>query len=158
MKTITNKGFFKPKNPKKYKGQSTNIVWRSSWERKCMDFFDRSPNIISWQSEERAIAYRSVDGKIRRYFPDFIIETINPKSKIIQTIMIEVKPKSQTLPPKEPKELSSNKKKRYLREVLTYGQNKAKWEAADFFCKKRGWKFQILTEDHIFGPKYKKNY
>ena len=28
------KGYFKPKNPKKYKGDPTNIIYRSLWEKK----------------------------------------------------------------------------------------------------------------------------
>ena len=151
MKT-NKKGFFKPKNPQKYKGNPNRIVFRSSWELKMMDFFDKSPNIISWQSEEKAIAYRSpVDNKIHRYYPDFIIEIKNQENKI-ETIIIEVKPFNQTTEPRSPKDKNN---KKFLKEVMTYGVNNAKWEAAKFYCEKRGWKFKILTEKEIFGPKYK---
>jgi hypothetical protein len=37
-----------------------------------------------------------IDGKIHRYFPDFIINTKNK-----ETIMIEVKPLAQTIEPKK---------------------------------------------------------
>ena len=43
--------------------------------------------------------------------------------------------------------------KRYLREVYTYGVNEAKWKAAEEYCKDSGWKFQILTEEHLFNNK-----
>jgi hypothetical protein len=150
MKTSgTHKGFFKPKNPSKYVGDPTKIVFRSSWELKCMEFFDNSKDVISWQSEERAIAYRSpVDNSIHRYFPDFVIR-VKTKDGAVETRMIEVKPKSQTIPPKK-----KANQKGFLKEVMTYGVNSAKWKAAKYFCDKRGWKFVILTEDQIFGPKY----
>lgn len=116
-----------------------------------MHFFDTNPDVIWWQSEERAIAYRSPKTNgLHRYFPDFIVKIRNRKTGVIEIRVIEVKPKSQTKPPKK----GSNQKK-YLSEVMTYGVNMAKWQAAKFFCEKRGWKFMVLTEDEIFGPKYK---
>ena len=33
------KGFFKPKNPQKYNGNPTNIIYRSGWELKFMMYF-----------------------------------------------------------------------------------------------------------------------
>ena len=59
--------------------------------------------------------------------------------------MIEVKPLSQT------KEPINNPKhpRRYLKEVMTYGINQAKWKAAKEFCDDRKWKFQIMTEKDI---------
>jgi hypothetical protein len=39
--------------------------------------------------------------------------------------------------------------KRYLTEVKTWGVNQAKWKAANEFCKDRGWKFKIVTEDDL---------
>ena len=96
---MTMKGRYKPLNPKKYKGDPTNIIYRSSWERRCMIYFDRTPNILEWQSEEFFIPYKSpVDGKIHRYFPDFKIKVLN-KQKNFESILIEVKPFKQTQPP-----------------------------------------------------------
>ena len=139
------KGFFKPKNPKKYKGNPTNIVYRSLWELKVMMLFDEHPNILSWGSEEVIIPYRSpVDGKLHRYFPDFIVTKIN-KSGIKETVIIEVKPLAQTKPPKKQEKIT----KRYLTEVKTWGINEAKWKAANEFCKDRGWSFHIFTEKEI---------
>ena len=142
----TLKGMFKPKYPEKYKGNSSRIVYRSSWELKCMEWFDRSPHILEWQSEEKAVAYRSPkDNGIHRYYPDFIIRYRNKEGNIVVR-MIEVKPKHQTEPPKK-----KPKTQKDLEEVLRYGINAAKWEAAKSYCKQRGWEFVILTEDHLFG-------
>lgn len=140
MKTY--KGRFKPNNPKKYKGDPTNIVYRSSWELKLMFKLDSDPKVISWGSEEIIIPYVSpVDGKLHRYFVDFIVTQINSKGNK-ETILIEVKPKSQTMPPKTP----AKKTKRYINEVFTWGVNEAKWKAATEYCKDRNWQFNIMTE------------
>ena len=39
------KGRYKPENPKKYKGDSGNIVYRSLWERKFMRYCDLNENV-----------------------------------------------------------------------------------------------------------------
>ena len=68
-------GKFKPINPTKYLGDPTNIIYRSSWERQCMIYFDNNPNIIQWGSEEVVIPYRSpLDKRVHRYFVDFVVK------------------------------------------------------------------------------------
>jgi hypothetical protein len=142
------KGIFKPRNPQKYKGNPTNIIYRSSWELKMMSHFDGHPNIIWWQSEEVIVPYRSpIDNKIHRYYPDFLVNLKN-KEGILQTIMIEVKPKNQSIPPML-KEGQTTKNKKYIREVILWGKNEAKWKAAQEYCKDRGWSFQVFTEEQI---------
>ena len=144
----TYKGFYRPRNPKKYKGDPTNIIYRSSWELRCMKYFDSNPNVLQWQSEEFAIPYRSpIDNKIHRYFPDFMIK-VKTASGGSETHLIEVKPFYQTQPPAQP----SRKTKKFINEVKTYGINTSKWKSAQEFCKDRGWKFQIITE-HELGLK-----
>ena len=138
-------GRFKPKNPKKYLGDPTNIIYRSGWELKFMRFCDNHPNVIQWGSEEVVIPYISpIDGKVHRYFTDFIVKQLNTMGKK-ETLIIEVKPKAQTRPP----EKKSRVTKRYLTEVKTWGVNQAKWKAANEFCKDRGWKFKIVTETDL---------
>jgi hypothetical protein len=138
-------GNFKPKNPEKYKGDPTKIVYRSQWELKLMLYLDHKPSILWWKSEEIAIPYRSpVDNKIHRYFPDFIVGLINSEGKR-ETVMIEVKPKAQTKEPTKPQKVS----RKYINEVFTYGVNKAKWLAAENYCADRGWKFRVMTEEHL---------
>ena len=51
------KGKFKPKNPQKYKGNPTNIIFRSSWERDVMSWLDTKKDVIWWQSEEKCFGY-----------------------------------------------------------------------------------------------------
>ena len=142
------KGWFTPKNRSKYKGDSENVVYRSSWELRVMKWLDENPSVIWWASEELIIRYKSpIDQKMHRYFPDFYVEQIN-KDKKKDKILIEVKPKYQTVPPMIKKN-GSKPTKRYINEVKTWGINQAKWDAAREFCLDKGWKFQIMHEDHL---------
>lgn len=151
-------GRFRPKNPQKYKGDPTNIRWRSTWELMVFRRCDEHPDVIWWQSEELAIPYMkplpSKKGKSRkmsRYFPDLIVHKHIGDGKT-ETVMIEIKPKKQTMPPNANKKHNTptgRVSRRYLNEVATYAVNEAKWEAAQRYCRERGWRWQILTEDHI---------
>lgn len=148
MKTY--QGYFKPKNPSKYKGDPTNIVYRSSWELKLMSYLDGHKDVVSWGSEEIVIPYRSpIDGRLHRYFVDFVVTKINSNG-LRETSLIEVKPSSQTKPPTKQKKIT----KRYITEVTTWGINDAKWKAATEYCKERGWSFHIFTEKELFGTKF----
>lgn len=143
------KGKFRPKFPQKYKGDPTNIIYRSLWERHCMVYFDQNPNILKWCSEEVIIPYKSpIDGRWHRYFPDFLIQ-VKTKEGNIDTILIEVKPFKETKEPAKRKRITKN----YLYEVQTFGINSAKWKAAEEYCADRKWQFMILTEKEL-GIKY----
>jgi hypothetical protein len=138
-------GKFTPKNPKKYVGDYKNIIYRSSWEAKLMVWLDENQNIISWASEEVIVPYKSpIDGRWHRYFPDFIVKS-KTKDGTVKTIMIEVKPKKQTVQPEVRKRVT----KQYITEVTTWGVNQAKWKAANEYCLDRGWEFKLITEDHL---------
>lgn len=138
------KGKFTPKNPKKYAGDATNIIWRSTWERKVMDWLDQSESVIYWSSEELAIKYYNpVDNKIHRYFPDFIVK-VKKKDGTVMTHVIEVKPEYQTKQP-----IRKRQTQKYINEYITYTVNVSKWKAATEFCKDRGWEFKILTEKNL---------
>ena len=139
------KGKYRPTNPKKYKGDPTNIIYRSLWERKFMCYCDLNDNILEWGSEEFFIPYRSpLDNRVHRYFPDFYIIYRKSNGSICRSI-IEVKPDKQTRPPKKPKRQT----KGYIYEVTQYVKNEAKWDAAKEFCKDRLWEFRIFTEKEL---------
>ena len=73
MSYKTKQGRFKPRNPGKYKGDPSNIIYRSSWEKKFMLWCDCNLNVLEWGSEEIVIPYRSpLDRRVHRYFPDFM--------------------------------------------------------------------------------------
>jgi hypothetical protein len=136
---------FNPTNKSKYIGNPSNIICRSLWERRVCKYLDENSNIIRWGSEEFSIPYVSPkDNKIHRYYPDFIVEKQSSNGET-ETIVIEVKPKKQTKPPKKKSKITKN----YLNESIIYAVNEAKWNSANVFCEKKGWKFIILTEDNI---------
>lgn len=138
------KGRFIPKNPKKYAGDANNIIWRSTWERKVMDWLDQSESVVYWSSEELVIRYYNpIDNKIHRYFPDFIVK-VKRKDGTVMTHVLEVKPEYQT---KEP--VRKRKTQKFINEYVTYTINQSKWKAATEFCKDRGWEFRILTEKNL---------
>jgi len=142
------KGKFQPSYPKKYRGDHTNIIYRSLWERKFMTYCDKNENILEWGSEEMAFPYRSpVDNRIHRYFPDFYIKVRESSGKI-KKMNIEIKPYKQTVEP-QPKK---RKTKGYIFEVVEYAKNQAKWEAAKEWCLDHGYEFKVLTE-HQLGIK-----
>ncbi|MFZ9301798.1 MAG: TnsA endonuclease N-terminal domain-containing protein [Sediminibacterium sp.] len=138
------KGRFSPKNPKKYNGDPSNIIYRSTWELRVMKWLDDNPNIIWWASEELPIPYRSpIDNKIHRYFPDFIVK-VKRKDGLVMTYVLEVKPESQTRQP-----VRKRKTKRFIEESVTYAVNQEKWRAADIFCQEHGWQFKVITEKDL---------
>ena len=93
MKTY--KGKYKVKNPKKYAGDHTNVVYRSMWERFAFKWCENNSEIKSWASEETVIPYISaIDNRYHRYFVDLKITM-----KDGRTILVEIKPEKQTKPP-----------------------------------------------------------
>lgn len=139
------KGRYQPKNPEKYKGDHTDIIYRSLWERKFMVFCDMKESVIAWSSETVVVPYISpVDQKPHRYFVDFIIKIKN-KDGLVETHLVEVKPEKQCMMP----ERGRKQKKTFITEATTYVINQAKWEAAKKYADTRGWKFTILTEKDL---------
>ena len=135
------KGRYKIKNPDKYLGNSNKVVFRSLWERNAFRWCENNPNIRAWSSEEIVVPYKcSVDKRLHRYFVDLLVELDNK-----DIILVEIKPKKQTVAPKNPK----RKTKKYVNEVMTYIKNTSKWEAANQYAEHKGWKFQVWTEDTL---------
>ena len=135
------KGIFKPTNPEKYVGDPNRIIYRSGLELRFFKIVDRSTSITKWASEEFNIKYLSpVDNQIHRYFVDLFIEVNNQKK-----YFIEIKPHSQTMPPKKPKKETP----RYLKECLDFEVNQAKWKAATSFCREKNMDFLVITEKNL---------
>lgn len=143
--TKTYKGKFKPKNPLKYKGDISNIVYRSLWELRFMKWCDQNSSVQEWGSEIVIVPYVSpIDRKVHRYFVDFYIKIKN-KNGNTEKYLIEIKPERFTKPPQIPE----RKTKKFIDEVFQYGVNEAKWKAAFEFCADRNMKFMILTEKDL---------
>ena len=146
------KGKYVVKNPCKYAGDVTNVVWRSLWERLVMVWADTNKDVVKWASEAIIIPYIcATDGKQHRYFVDFYVEFKDGKK-----MLIEVKPAEQTKPPRTAKKLNetaaksnSKTRQRLLKEVKTYAKNVSKWEAATQFANKHNMTFLIVTEKNV---------
>ncbi len=138
-------GRYTPINPNKFEGDLTNIVFRSSWELRCLQFFDNNPAITKVMSEEIKIPYwNPVKRKPANYYPDFYIE-LRDKVGNIRRELLEIKPQSQIV--EQANETTYAK--------LTRAINYAKWEAAVKWCKDHGIVFRILSENDIFGTQRK---
>jgi hypothetical protein len=138
------KGWFKPRNPQKYKGDPNGIIYRSSWELRVMKYLDDNPAVVWWASEELPIRYISpIDNKVHRYFPDFIVRT-KRKDGQETTMVLEVKPYRQTQMP-----VQKRRTQKFINEMATYAVNQEKWKAADLFCEEHGWQFKLITEKEL---------
>ena len=106
-------GTYKPVNPKKYRGNPNQVIYRSLWERKLMVYCDHNEAVLEWGSEEVIIPYLSPwDGRLHRYFPDFYMK-VRQSDETIKKFIIEVKPK-----------LSANHLSRIPKEKLEDGLRK----------------------------------
>jgi len=134
---------WKPINPKKYAGDVSKIISRSSWETRLFSYLDKNPSVLLWNSEDFIIKYISpIDGQYHNYHID-VIAKIKTKSGEEKTFAIEVKPAAQMV---EPKPGPNKKSKVLLEQIETYQVNQAKWKAAKAFCEQKGISFIVLNE------------
>ena len=126
MKRSHFKGKFTPKNPDKYSGNVKQIIYRSSWERLFMVYCDKKESILQWSSEEVKIPYIH-DVKNRTYYPDFWVFMMNKNNALVEKL-IEIKPHYQR----------------------TMKVNKAKWNAAEEYCKENNMEFLVMTEKELY--------
>jgi hypothetical protein len=159
-------GYFKPTNPEKYIGDSMQIIFRSSWELRFMNWVDLHPNISKWAGEEIKIPYinpcaKLVNGQYQpaqhNYYVDFFITV--KKEESVQSWLIEIKPRMQVPTSEQMLRLSKmitegnktdKKINRYNRELKTLLVNRAKFLAAKKFAEERGCKFAICDEKFLF--------
>jgi len=92
--------------------------FRSGFEENFYKALEKMPSVLKYKPEPFKIEY-FFEGFTHNYIPDILVEKINGKKELW-----EIKPKSQTKLPK----------------------NKAKWGAANEYCKKRNWDFIVYTE------------
>jgi hypothetical protein len=102
-------GIFEVTNPHKYIGDFSNVIYRSSWEKRAFEFLDKNEYILGWASEPFPIAYMKpvmrngvLIMKKSRYFPDLYVEFIDANGKERRQL-IEIKPLKQTKPSKSRK-------------------------------------------------------
>jgi hypothetical protein len=132
-------GYINPNSCKKlYESQKNKpIIYRSSYERKFIEYLESSNIVESWGSECIEIKYiDKFDNTQHTYFPDYVAN-INGVVHIF-----EVKPYNQCIPPD-----NNLPKDGYA--WRTYIKNISKWEATKKFCNTNGLKFKIITEKTI---------
>ena len=146
-------GVFTPKHPNKYKGDVTNIVFRSLLERRYMKLFDEHASVLEWGSEEVIVPYKyDLDGKMHRYFEDLYAKIKNVDGSV-NKYLFEIKPEKFTQMPVMPKKQT----KRYINELAEFVKNKNKWDSAKKYAKQNGAHFVILTEKDIEEWQAEKN-
>lgn len=137
---------FIPINYKKYVGRYPIIV-RSGWERMFFQWLDVTPSVVEWSSENIAIPYYDpVQKKNRRYYPDVWMKIKN-RNGGFDKFVVEIKPDKECRPPTKKGKKS---KKTQLFQEATWLTNQAKFKAAEDYCRKRGYKFKLMTEKVMF--------
>ena len=121
------------------------VNYRSGLELKCLRYCDLNKYIKRYSLEPFCIPYVSpVDNKRHRYFIDFFIEFQNG-----QKFLVEVKSSGETREPKKPGKKTEKAILNYQKALQTFAVNTAKWKAAEVFCKEKGMRFIILTENEL---------
>lgn len=136
-------GIYRPINKSKFVGEYA--IFRSSLERKFFLWADNNPNVLEWGSENIIVPYVSpLDNRAHRYYVDNYV-VLKEGSNIVK-YLIEIKPYKQTFKPTVSKR---KKKSTILHEQTQWIINQAKWEAAELFAKKKGYKFIKITEKEL---------
>ena len=115
------------------------FFFRSSWELTCCKFFDSSTAVYRWASEEIAIPYVSIDGRVHRYYPDFLAKIVNAQG-VVEDWLLEVKPLKE----------SNIDFAKTAYDKLALAKNEAKWKAAILFANANNMKFKVITEIEIY--------
>lgn len=153
-------GLYVPKNYSKvFKlNEKGGLYYRSSWELTAMKYFDQCPDVVLWGCECVEIPYQLTKhdkyGVVKvtshRYYPDFYYK-LRMGDNSIREIVMEVKPKEQTVPPKwkETSRLTQKQLKSYEWGINEYNKNMCKWEATLEYCTPKGIDFKILVKEEV---------
>lgn len=132
-------GYINPASCKKLfpSQQNKPIIYRSSYEKRFIEYLENNKNVEAWGSECTPIEYvDAYDNKTHTYYPDYIA--------LINGVyyLFEVKPYNQCVAPSSIVPKDSYQWKTYIKNV-------SKWKAAKTLCESKGMKFQIITEKTI---------
>lgn len=103
------------------------IHYRSGYEQTVYECLDLDEEVLAFNAEPFEIPYIH-KGRQHKYIPDLVVKYIDGS-----TYLYEVKPASQT----------------------SHEKNVDKWFAAEEACRKKGWVFEVLTEQGIEKMKCK---
>ena len=100
--------------------------YRSGWELEYMKFLDSNVQVVSYSYEKVIVPYISNirSGRIRRYFPDFLIEYSDGRK-----VLVEIKPSNRLNKPINVKKLL----------------------AAKQWCKEHDVTLEVITEVELRG-------
>lgn len=144
-------GYFYPKNPHKYKGDVTKIIYRSSWEFKFLEYCDNNESVIEYASEPLGIGYYNpILKKESTYWVDCYMATRGNDGSITKWL-IEIKPNKYLTPPAPPTRLTEKQTLNYARHAKAYIINSAKFKAAKAYAAKNNMRFGIITENFLFN-------
>jgi len=144
-----NQGKYQLRNPEKYKGNPSEVIYRSSWELAFCNYLDNNPAITKWSCEQPIITYQDLRNKVHRYYPDFYYEKLSNDVDGIVRVIVEIKPKVELFPPLAPKRETAKALENHEYAIRTHIKNKLKWSAAEEYAKKRGMEFVIITEEYL---------
>lgn len=159
--------YYKVQNPKKYIGEASLVIYRSSWELSFCRWCDFSPSILRWSSEPIRIPYYDRVSKleeckrngldpnnpknwaIKYYNTDFWVEVDKGEGEI-QKMFIEIKPSSKLKKPIPPTANAILKEQRRFNTLAKeYLINEAKYAAMNAWAEKNNSKFYIFTEETL---------
>jgi hypothetical protein len=156
-------GLYVPQNKGKLlkANEKGGVYYRSSWEKKVCIYLDMNEKVVRWGCEFIEIPYMLTEVKNdipvssrHRYYPDFYYE-LKKDDGSIKKVVVEIKPKSETLPPKAPKQGATRKQlETFEYGIKMWNKNLSKWQTAISYCESKGVEFVILTEDFINRLKY----
>lgn len=133
-------GVYAVTNIKKYKS-SNPPIYRSSWEKDVMVALDLNPVVLEWAVEPFSLPYSCpIDGKVKNYFPDFLVKYIDISTGKEKIQLLEIKPEKQYT-----MQMAKSKKAKMI--VLV---NQAKFAAAFAYCQKNGIEFKVINEKSLF--------
>lgn len=145
-----NQGFFRPKNPDKYIGDLSKIIYRSAWELKFLMFCDREERVLKYSIEMVTVPYYNpITKRVNNYTIDFYMELLNEKGEVDKWL-IEVKPKKFCFKPEPPKRKTERSLHTYKKNLETSFINRAKFTAARGFARDNDMQFGIVTEGFTF--------
>ena len=144
-------GYFTPMNPQKYKGETSKIIYRSSWELKFLQYCDQHESVVEYAAEPIGIPYiNPILKKECTYWIDCYMATKNQDGSLTKWL-IEVKPNKYLTPPEPPNRLTEKQTMSYVRHAKSYIINTAKFKAAEVYAHKRMMRFGIITENFLFN-------
>jgi len=147
-------GKYYPQNVDKYLGDPTDIPYRSSWEFAFCKWCDLNDKVRKWSTEQIVIPYHITNDigqtEIHRYYPDYYVEMVKDGDKeFYDRLIIEIKPYSETLPPKKPSKVTVKALQNYEYSLRMFKKNLHKWAYTKEWCERRNMKFVIITEKEL---------